>query len=241
MPRWVLPAVIAVIVVGGGIVRSLPSEERDVKATVEAFADAADDRERTCELVTRSNRAELERLARLTGGRTCADALELVDSDAGNVSLEAVKVDGDRATVQETLTASTFTLHREGGEWRVDMLALAHLGWTLRQSAACSEFAVRVGELGEPGTRKALLAYLGRFGRLVGRWAREAERIEPARMYAKRHRDLMAGIAGIQRAVEELRTDLASRDRSGYDRAVQRLEKAEEDIQDQPISCAVGA
>lgn len=241
MPRWALPAVIGVIFFGGAVVRSLPSEKRDVKAAVEAFADAGGDRERTCELVTRDNRAELERLARLTGGRTCADALKLVDSDPGDVSLEDVEVDGDKATVQETLTATTFTLYREGGEWRVDMLALAHLGWTLRQSVACSQLAADVGELGEPQGRKELLAYLGRFERLVERWAREAERIDPARLYAKRHRDLMESIAGIQRALKELRADLASRDRSGYDRAVQKLEKAEQSIQDQPISCAVGA
>ena len=216
-------------------------EKGEVMSAVEEFADAGDDRQRTCDLITKDNRRELERLARLTGGRTCADALKLVDSDSGDVSLEDVKIAGDRATVQETLTATTFTLYREGEDWKVDMLALAHLGWTLRQSMACSQFAADVGELGDTESRAELLDYLAEFERLVQRWKGEAGKIEPSKMYLKRHRDLLASIDGMQRAARKIRSEFADRDRAGYERGVKDLEEAEKSIQEHPISCAVGS
>ena len=215
-------------------------EKGEVMSAVEEFADAGDDRGRTCELITEANRTELERLARLTGGRTCADALRLVDSDSGDVSLEDVKIKGNRATVQETLTATTFTLFREGEAWKVDMLALAHLGWTLRQSMACSQFAADLEKLGGTDSPGELLAYLAGFERLVKRWKGEAEKIEPSKMYLKRHRDLMGSITAMQRAARKIRTDFADRRRSGYERGLRELEEAEKSIQDHPISCVVG-
>ena len=231
MTRYLTLILVAIVAVGCG------GETGAVKSAIDEFAAAAEDPDRTCMLITRESRAQLERLARLSGGKTCADALRNNDSTAGDVNVEDVEVEGDRATAQETLTATKFTLLREGGEWRVDLFALDQLGWTLRQSIACSQFVTDVDKLGEPGdTPRQFIAYLRDYERLVQQWAADAEQADPPRLYAKRHRDLMSGIADFRAATRRLRAAIP-KGRQASVRAYATLQRAEKAMRGFPITC----
>lgn len=122
---WLAIALAAVAIAGCGGER----EEDKVRKVVDSFVAAGNERDAgaACELLAAE---QIEAVERLAGGGSCETALGQILAAAGSenteVTVEAVRVEGDRATVDATVSgagtadqAQSLLLVRENGEWKL--------------------------------------------------------------------------------------------------------------------------
>ena len=128
--RLALAALCAVVLAGCG-----GSEEAEVRATVEAYGQAFTDGDagKACTLLTRDARRTIEAAT----GERCATVMKSGLSAAGmdgrrafgRITVEAVHVDGDTATVKAKDPDGTIRLRKESARWRI---AATNVGDTLQ-------------------------------------------------------------------------------------------------------------
>jgi hypothetical protein len=130
VPARTLATAVALLTLAAPLSACGRSDERDVRDTLDAFAEATrqKDYQRLCdELFSAKLVAEVRQTV------PCEVALQnssLDDARDPKLTIRSVKVDGDRATAEVSTTAAnqrpstdTVQLVKEEGEWRIQALA----------------------------------------------------------------------------------------------------------------------